>query len=237
MKPNTTFTLLSHDPLFIFLRRDGNMAKMVKGRAKATLNASMVTIGVQNSPAVDLIRTVPTIGPVQENETRTSVRAMKNIPPRPPLPALASLLLARLEGSSISKAPKNEAANTMNTMKKMMFGNQWVASQLNMSAVTALPPISQVKPVIIEIGTVYSSTMKSPYMKALKRPSAGLWDCFMKKEMVIGTMGNTQGVRSMANPHRIASMISAHKLPLSLPLASPEDNSSPRTFTRLGREA
>ena len=124
MNPSTTLTLLSHDPLFIFLRSEGNIARMVKGRAKATLNASMVIIGVQNSPDVDLINTVPTIGPVQEKETRTRVRAMKNIPPRPPLPAFASLLLARLEGSSISNAPKKEAAKTMNTMKNMMFGSQ-----------------------------------------------------------------------------------------------------------------
>ena len=98
-----------------------------------------------------------------------------------------------------------------------MFGSQWVASQLNMSAVTALPPISHVRPMIMEIGTVYSSTMKSPYMKALKRPSAGLCDCFMKKETVIGTIGKTHGVSSMAKPQRIASIISAHRL--SPPLA------------------
>ena len=54
--------------------------------------------------------------------------------------------------------------------------------------------------------------MKSPYMNALNRPSTGLADCFMKKEMVMGTIGNTQGVSSMAKPQRIASMISPHRL-------------------------
>ena len=37
----------------------------------------------------------------------------------------------------------------------------------------------------------------------------------MKKEMVIGTIGKTQGVRSIAKPQRIASIISAHRLPVS----------------------
>ena len=75
--------------------------------------------------------------------------------PPSPLPLdLASLLLARLDGSSISNAPKNEAAKTMNTMKKIRFGSQWVASQLNMSAVTALPPISHVRPIMTLMGTV-----------------------------------------------------------------------------------
>ena len=126
----------------------------MNGRAKATLKASMVTIGVQNSPEVDLMSTVPTIGPVQENDTSTRVSAMKNIPPRPFEEDLASLLLARLVGSSISNAPKNEAAKIMNITKNRMFGSQWVASQLNMSAVTAFPPISQVSPIIMLIGTV-----------------------------------------------------------------------------------
>jgi len=33
----------------------------------------------------------------------------------------------------------------------------------------------------------------------------------MKKETVIGTIGNTHGVKSMANPHNIASSIRDHR--------------------------
>ena len=58
-------------------------------------------------------------------------------------------------------------------------------------------------------------------MKALKRPSAAVEDCFMKNDTVIGTIGNTHGVISMANPHRMASMIKAHRDP-SLSLLSPD---------------
>ena len=37
----------------------------------------------------------------------------------------------------------------------------------------------------------------------------------MKKLTVIGTMGNTQGVSNMANPHRIASRIKVQREPFS----------------------
>ena len=43
----------------------------------------------------------------------------------------------------------------------------------------------------------------------------------MKTDTVIGTIGNTHGVISMANPHRMASMIKAHRDP-SLSLLSPD---------------
>ena len=85
MKPSTTLTEPSQLPLLLrtFLISDGKNASSVNGRANASEKASMVTIGAQNSPWVDLIRTVPTIGPVQLKLTRTRVRARKNTPPCP----------------------------------------------------------------------------------------------------------------------------------------------------------
>ena len=79
---------------------------------------------------------------------------MKNTPARPFLSAPWSLLFTRACGIVISNAPKNEAANIMKMMKKMIFGSQCVESQLKMSAVTASPPISLVRMMITEIGTV-----------------------------------------------------------------------------------
>ena len=156
MNPSTTLTLFSQEPLLplIFLSSDGNNAKRVKGRANATENASMVTIGAQNSPDVERMSTEPTIGPVHENDTSTSVSAMKKMPARPPFSEFLSLLLTSDDGSTISNAPKKDAANTMNTMKNIRLGSQWVASQLNMSAVTASPPTSLVINMIRLIGTV-----------------------------------------------------------------------------------
>ena len=155
MKPRTTLTELSQPPLFgSFLSSAGKSARTVNGRANATLKASMVTIGVQNSPWVLLISTVPTIGPVQLKLTSTSVRARKKMPPSPPRSLFLSALLVHLLGSVISKAPKKLAAKAMKTRKKRRLGSQWVESQLKMSAVTPLPPTIQVTPMMTLIGTV-----------------------------------------------------------------------------------
>ena len=128
-----------------------------------------------------------------------------------------------MDGRVISNAPKNDAANTMNTRKKMMFGSQCVASQLKMSAVTASPPISRVSRMMTEMGTVYRSTMKRPYMLALKRPLAAEPELFIKKDTVIGTIGKTQGVRSIAKPQSMASSIRAQMEPSLLSPLSPPD--------------
>ena len=55
--------------------------------------------------------------------------------------------------------------------------------------------------------------MNTPYMKALKRPWCTLSDALRKKDTVMGTMGKTQGVRSMARPQRMASRRRAHSPP------------------------
>ena len=94
------------------------------------------------------------MGPVQEKDTSTSVSAMKKTPARPPRPLSLSLLFTIEEGSVISNAPKNDAANTMNIAKNSRFGSQWVASQLKMSAVTVSPPSRRVSPMMTLIGTV-----------------------------------------------------------------------------------
>ena len=49
--------------------------------------------------------------------------------------------------------------------------------------------------------------MNSPYIPARNRPRALFSEPFRKKETVIGTMGNTQGVSRAAKPHRMASSI------------------------------
>ena len=155
MNPSTTLTEFSQPPLLgSFLSSEGNRAKIVKGSAKATLNASIVTIGAQNSPWVLFISTVPTMGPVQLKLTSTRVRARKNTPPRPLRSLFLSASLVHFDGRVISNAPKKLAAKAMNTRKKIILGSQCVDSQLNMSAVTPLPPTSQVMPIIAEMGTV-----------------------------------------------------------------------------------
>ena len=63
-------------------------------------------------------------------------------------------MFTRALGNVISNAPKNDAAKTINTTKKMIFGTQCVANQLKMSAVTASPPNTRVIIISIAIGRV-----------------------------------------------------------------------------------
>ena len=55
--------------------------------------------------------------------------------------------------------------------------------------------------------------MNRPYIIALNLPCAGEADPFTKKDTVIGTIGKTQGVRSIANPQSMASSIRAQREP------------------------
>src|SRR5690606_6642647 len=106
----------------------------------------------------------PTMGPVQENETITSVRAIKKMPPRLPKPALESVLLIHDEGSVISKAPKKEIPNMANMAKNTRLAIQFVDRLFR-----AFPPKTR------EINTpnrVKMMMMESEYQTALRIPSA-----------------------------------------------------------------
>ena len=165
--------------------------------------------------------TEPTMGPVQENDTSTRVRARKNTPPSPLLSEFLSALLVHFEGRVISNAPKNDAAKTMKMAKNRMLGSQCVASQLKMSLLTVSPPSILVRPMMMDIGTVYSRTMNRPYIAARKRPWDLFSEPFRKNETVIGTIGNTQGVSNEASPQRMASMINAQREPSVSAAAEP----------------
>ena len=68
----------------------------------------------------------PASGPVQEKETNTSVKAIKNTPMNPPLSDFASTVFTKFDGNTISNAPKNEIPNKINIVKKSIFGIQCV---------------------------------------------------------------------------------------------------------------
>ena len=57
------------------------------------------------------------IGPVQEKETNANAKAIKKKPIKPPLSDFASILFTHELGKLISKAPKNDMANTTNNAK------------------------------------------------------------------------------------------------------------------------
>ena len=65
---------------------------------------------------------VPIIGPVQENETSASVKAIKNILNSPvAVSAFLSNLLVQEDGRVNSKAPKKEIANNNSNPKNNML--------------------------------------------------------------------------------------------------------------------
>ena len=129
MNPSTTFIELSHPPDFgSRLITEGNSAKRVKGRAKATPNPNIPTVGLNTSPVAAWTSKRPIIGPVHENDTITVVRPMKNDAIIPPLSTFESAPVTHLFGSTISKAPKKEAAKTMKRIKKIVLGIQCVLS-------------------------------------------------------------------------------------------------------------
>ena len=72
------------------------------------------------------------IGPVQEKETSTRVKAMKKILSRPDdVEALALILLVQEEGSVISKAPKKLIEKTTNRRKRKILNIALVDSSFS----------------------------------------------------------------------------------------------------------
>ncbi len=89
------------------------------------------------------------IGPVQENETRAKVNAIRNML-RSPLvfSALLSTALLHFDGNVISKAPKNDIAKTINIRKKNILNMALVESAFSALApkisVTASPKVTYI---------------------------------------------------------------------------------------------
>src|SRR5918993_406075 len=100
-KPKTILTDVSHPPeRGREFNQLGNKANNPKGKASARPNPVMPIVSCIAPPLVerDPARSEPNIGPVHEKDTRASVSAIKNMPPRPPVPALESALFAKTPG-------------------------------------------------------------------------------------------------------------------------------------------
>ncbi|MPN02395.1 hypothetical protein SDC9_149611 [bioreactor metagenome] len=128
--PSTTFTELSHPPdLGRLVNHDGKMAKSTKGMARAMANPSMPMAGPRMLPdTAASTNSVPMMGPVQENETSTRVKAMKKMLSAPDvLSAFSSILFVHLDGSTKSKPPKKAMAKTTRRAKKIRLNRALVA--------------------------------------------------------------------------------------------------------------
>ena len=104
--PKTTFTLFIQPPDFGSLfNRPGNAANRPKGKANAKPNPPIPTVNCIAPADDDIVpaKRDPNIGPVQENDTKASVRAMKNMPNIPPTPSAELALFVHDSGRANSK--------------------------------------------------------------------------------------------------------------------------------------
>ena len=125
INPKITLTLLNHIPdLGKTFNELGEIARNVKGNARETPKPSIPNVK-SKAPDCDVIlptKSEPKIGPVQENETKHNVNAIKNVEiiPVEIFDAL-SILFVHEFGNVISNKPNNDNANNMNTKKNKKF--------------------------------------------------------------------------------------------------------------------
>ena len=84
-KPKTTFTVFNQPPDFgNECNHPGNIANNINGKANANENPNIPIIGAIPPFDAASTKSVPTIGPVQENETIAKANAINKIPIIPP---------------------------------------------------------------------------------------------------------------------------------------------------------
>ena len=133
---NVTLNVFIQPPDFgNFFNTDGNIANSEKGNANAIAKPNIPIAGANNDLPAASTSNVPIIGPVQEKDTITNVNAISKILKKPVV--LLDLLLSAVDhelGNVISKAPKNDAANTTKIRKKMIFTTAFVLNAFNADA-------------------------------------------------------------------------------------------------------
>ena len=112
----------------------GKAANKAKGKAIANEKPNIPIIGAIPPSEAACTNKVPTIGPVQEKDTIAKANAIKKIPIKPLRSAWASTLVLHELGKVISKAPKNEMANTTNIKKNMRLNQKLLAKAFKASA-------------------------------------------------------------------------------------------------------
>src|SRR5688572_26074121 len=117
------------------------MANKAKGNPSAIPKPAAPAVNGQAPWSATPTSKVPSIGPVQENDTIARVVAMKKIPPRSPRPDLESILLARPGGRPISNKPKKDKAKTIKMAKNIRFSQTLVEILLKISGLSALSAI------------------------------------------------------------------------------------------------
>ena len=122
--PRTTFTEFNQPPdCGSEFNQPGKAAKNAKGSAIAKENPSIPRIGpIYDPPEAASTKRVPTIGPVQENETKHNVSDIKKVEIKPLYKFdFESTVLDQELGRVISKSPNKESAKATNIAKKIKF--------------------------------------------------------------------------------------------------------------------
>ena len=173
----------------------GNIAKSENGKANAIAKPNMPIAGANKDLPAASTSSVPIIGPVQEKETMTNVKAISKMLRNPPVErALLSKAVDQESGSVISNSPKNERANTTNRRKKKIFTIALVLRSLRADAPNRI--------VTKRPNPTYKTMMLNPYKMASLSPPP----FFRKNETVIGIIGHTQGVKMANKPPKMPNI-------------------------------
>ena len=208
MNASVTFTMFIHDPdLGTCFSHEGKRAKSVNGKAKARAKPSIPMAGATHCPLVAVsTNSSPMIGAVHENDTSTSVSAMRKMERYAvshwhfavgcwlSSSALASTLLDHDAGRRISNHPKNDRAKITNSRN-----NPTLTTALVDSAFSVLAPKMAVTN---SPSARYITTMLIPYVTASRMAFPRDWFRFRKKLTVIGIIGQMQGISTASNPPR-----------------------------------
>ena len=187
--------LFIHEPDFgADFSQDGNMAKRVKGMANAKENPNIPIAGPAQLPEVTVCTSSsPMIGAVQEKEIKTRAKAIRKIEISPVVfAALESTAFPQLSGSLISNQPKNEKAKRISRRNRITLKTAFVARELRVLG----PNIA-----VMRIPRAKKITMiDKPYKEASRIPLLLLPPRFRKKLIVIGMIGQIQGIINANRP-------------------------------------
>ncbi len=178
------------------------MANTMNGNARAREKPNSPSIVPLPPPEATSTSSVPTIGAVQEKLTTTRVSAMRKIDTMPVvLLDFISRALPHDCGSAILKRPMNDSPKMTRNMKHATLKPALVDSWFSVFAPKAV--------VIPTARAMKIAMMERPKSTAPLMP----FSVFMKKEMVNGIMGHTQGVSNATSPPRMPRRNMRHPPP------------------------
>ena len=203
--PMTTFTRASQPPLLgRRFRYDGNSASRKNGSASPVANVTIPATGRAMPPPTEAASSVPTNGPTQANDASENVSPMSRVPANPPFSDDWFSRVRMDDGMVISNAPSRLKPKAMNNAAMKPLTQGLDAKLRHARRAPAMAVVTSPSP--------ENSTM-IPRQKttACVTESRRLPECRLRKyDMVMGIIGNTQGVKMEASPNPNATSRKAH---------------------------